>query len=406
MRNASKVDRAASVDEEPWNRVSESAGQTPQNRLASSALMTSWRLARRMLTSTPRSERAFKFALALAPLLGVVACAVIDDTQWEVVAILVVVVEMASIFMLYAGRLFRIISAAVPLIAARTGMPEELVSFQATYYPEVIIEQLGSPRGLMLCFTSEMGVIDRLLVDAIIYSVLGRDSLCRIAELAERGGSTTVRLECPVVDELIAVAEALYNRVWELQERAQRTTLAQLAQALAPQTVNVNAPVGTQIIVQNATFGLYAELTPVVSRLQKLQDALGASPSDLVDRLERMELRLPSEDAAADQTAAATARRELKLVRTWDPSTHPRTALDRLLAMLEPDELRLLLARGPDGAEVVALVPAGAVAPMLLASQAADALVRRGLVDEGFFARVVAARPDLEEQVRRVAGMW
>ena len=43
---------------------------------------------------------------------------------------------------------------------------------------------------------------------------------------------------------------------------------------------------------------------------------------------------------------------------------------------------------------------------MVIASQAADELVRRGLVDEALFARVVEARPDLAEAVRRVAGMW
>ena len=42
-------------------------------------------------------------------------------------------------------------------------------------------------------------------------------------------------------------------------------------------------------------------------------------------------------------------------------------------------------------------MPAGAVVPMVIASQAADELVRRGLVDEALFARVVEARPDLAE---------
>lgn len=270
-----------------------------------------------------------------------------------------------------------------------------------------MLETLSGERGLVMTFHESFGQVDRLLIEALLAALLGARTDCHLAEYRKHGVTAIIRLEGSRREDLEAVAEALYHRIWELQERAQRTTLAQLTQALVPQRTVVNqAPVTTQIIVQNATFGLHADLGPIVSRLQKLQDALGARLSDLVDRLERMELRLPSEAAAADQTVAASARRELKLVRTWDPGTHPRTALDRLLAMLEPDELRLLLARGPEGAEVVALVPAGAVAPLVLASQAADELVRRGLVDAVLFARLAEARPDLAEQVRRVAGMW
>ncbi len=261
--------------------------------------------------------------------------------------------------------------------------------------------------GLTLSFSTRLTAFDRFLVDGVLFGTLGPTPSCRVVEYREQGDTAIVRLEGSHRKDLEAVAEALYHCVWELQEREHEAELGRLTRRLmTPSVVNNFGPIGVQNNVQGELQVVPAIDPAVINRLQKLQDALGASLSDLVDRLERMELRLPSEEAASDQTAAASARRELKLVRTWDPGTHPRSALDRLLAMLEPDDLRLLLARGPEGAEVVAWVPAGAVAPMVIASQAADELVRRGMVDEGLFARVVEARPDLGEQVRKVAGMW
>jgi len=222
---------------------------------------------------------------------------------------------------------------------------------------------LGLRRGLLMEFSQPLG-LKRIALEALIHKILGPGTDVTIADYHEDMAGTIIRLNGWHAEDLEALGDAFMNRTW----RSQREPSFEIG----------------------------------FLRTEALHDVL--------DQLQRMvksiELRMPSDEARGMLEAQAEARRALKVVRTWAPSDNPRTALDNLLAMLEPDELRLLLARGPQGAEVVALVPAGAVAPLVLAGQATDALERRGLLDEGFFARLVAARPDLEEQALRVAGIW
>lgn len=236
--------------------------------------------------------------------------------------------------------------------------------------------------GLLLTFNTRLAPVDKVFVEGLV-SVLRGQSDCRVVEYREQASGAVVRLEGSQRDDLETVAEALYHRVWEMEDRANRTAMAHLASVL------VEGGLGS-----------------VVARLRKLQEALGASLSDLVGRLERMEMRLPDEDAKAMLDEQAANRRALRLVRSWTPSDNPRTALDRLLASFDPDEVRLLAAQGPDGTEVVANLPSGSASPAHVGSEMVAELLRRGLLDDVFFARLEAAHPNRAEEVRKVAGLW
>lgn len=231
--------------------------------------------------------------------------------------------------------------------------------------------------GLLLTFCTRLAPVDKVVVEGLV-AVLRGGSDCRVVEYREQAGGAVVRLEATHRDDLEAVAEALYHRVWELEERVSRTALA---------------------LVEGG-------LGPVVTRLQKLQEALGTSLSDLVGCLERMELRLPDEDAKVMLDEQAATKRALRLVRTWTPSDNPRTALDRLLASFDPDEVRLLALEGPEGPDLVANLPAGPASPAQVGSEMVSELLRRGLLDEAFFSRLEVAHSDRAEEVRKVATLW
>ena len=136
--------------------------------------------------------------------------------------------------------------------------------------------------GLTLYFSTRPTPFDRFLVDGVIFGVLGKDTDVHVAEYQERGETAIVRLEGKNRTDLEAVADALWERIWEQQEKAHGTAVMTLAK---------------DIVLQ---------LTPALSTLR--------------DRLDRIELRLPDEEAVEmlnDKGAEHVKTKDLKVVRTW-----------------------------------------------------------------------------------------
>ena len=94
-------------------------------------------------------------------------------------------------------------------------------------------------------------------------------------------------------------------------------------------------------------------------------------------------------------------------VAVYSPLSMTREAeLHALLGgLFSPEELRIHLAHEPDGEQLVAALPQGAPALVLL-EEAVAALKRRGLLDHKFFERLAKARPHRGADIARVAAQW
>lgn len=88
------------------------------------------------------------------------------------------------------------------------------------------------------------------------------------------------------------------------------------------------------------------------------------------------------------------------------PATSPAPLADLLRMLFDATELRIHLAREPDGITLVDTLPGNAASYEQLAHEAAVALVRRGLVGPEFFERLAAARPNRRDDIRRVCDAW
>jgi hypothetical protein len=173
-----------------------------------------------------------------------------------------------------------------------------LVDFPEAWPDDVVKLIIGTTGGLTLFFDTRITPFDRFLVDGVIFGVLGRDTDCHVAEFKEQAASAVVRLVARNPDDLVVVAEALYQRVWEAGERTQERALARMGDVL---------------------------------RLQKMGSAL----SGLVDRLDRLEMWLDEHDIldllasqgdahykgrmekVTTPTGVKVAKAGLKLVRKW-----------------------------------------------------------------------------------------
>ena len=165
--------------------------------------------------------------------------------------------------------------------------------------------------------------------------------------------------------------EALYRRAWETAERqAEETALVRLRR----------------------TLGL------------EMREAL----TDLVvHRLDRMELRLPSEEANAMLDEEAKARQALELVANWDLSDDPEVALARLLERLLPTatDLRRLLGSGASTTALAPLLPAGTASPAQLVWAAARAMSKAGVVEE-VLGRLKGEVPGRVQEIEVVLELW
>jgi len=141
--------------------------------------------------------------------------------------------------------------------------------------------------GLTLFFNTRLSAFDRFLVDGVIFGVLGRDTACKVVEFKEEGDTAIVRLQAESQHDLVAVAEALHHRVWAQEVKARDR-----------------------------------EQTALVSQMNAViqLEQMGVSLSELVDHMDRIELRLPSDDVIEmqeDQAAKHIKSKDQQLVRTW-----------------------------------------------------------------------------------------
>lgn len=149
---------------------------------------------------------------------------------------------------------------------------------------EVRSQLLGEDDGLTLYFSTRLSFFDRFLVEGVIFSVLGRDTRCHVVEFRElENENVIVRLNGSAREELEAVATALWNRVWEVEEQTTSRALS--------------------VAVSNFQIDLRRGL------------------SDLADKLYCVENRLPSDIAkerieALGQHYVMDADRR-QFVRTW-----------------------------------------------------------------------------------------
>ena len=131
--------------------------------------------------------------------------------------------------------------------------------------PAFIVELIElEGEGLTLYFSTKVTPVDRFLVDGTIYGILGFGSDCRIVEFQEREDSAVVRLQASNPQDLVTVADALHERAWEAEERAHTVALQRL----------------------DKVFQL---------------DVMGAAFGSMADKIDKMELRLPSEAAVERQ---------------------------------------------------------------------------------------------------------
>jgi uncharacterized protein YjbI with pentapeptide repeats len=86
--------------------------------------------------------------------------------------------------------------------------------------------------GLTLYFDQRLSRMDRLVVDGVIISVLGRDTDCRVTLFKEHENTAVIRLEAKNSIDLECVADALWDRVWENASRQQESTALALRENL------------------------------------------------------------------------------------------------------------------------------------------------------------------------------
>ena len=89
------------------------------------------------------------------------------------------------------------------------------------------VRPLSVRQNLTLYFNQRLTPFDRYLVEGTIFGVLGKDTDCRMTDYHDHGDSAVVRLEAKNINDLIAIAEALWNRVWEQQEAQQKALVRQ-----------------------------------------------------------------------------------------------------------------------------------------------------------------------------------
>ncbi|WP_437578835.1 DUF4118 domain-containing protein [Sorangium sp. So ce887] len=130
------------------------------------------------------------------------------------------------------NNLLRVIVFAVttPTVAIMTSIAKHRASRGAQ--ARLVMDR----EGLLLCFSTRLSALDKLLVEGMIVGVLGRETDCYVAEYRVQGDTAIVRLCGSCRADLERVAEALYLRVWE-QVHIHQMALVRIAEALQPSTL-------------------------------------------------------------------------------------------------------------------------------------------------------------------------
>lgn len=139
-----------------------------------------------------------------------------------------------------------------------------------------------APPNLILQVSDGSGRLTETFVNGIITNVLGSETACRLVQFEKRGGTTAIRLEASSAADLAALSDAFWGFVPEGHGPDSSEDVPRLLEALRGETADT------------------------------LEDLRGL--------LERMELRLPSEDVIEmqeDKAAEHIRAKDTKLVREW-----------------------------------------------------------------------------------------
>ena len=151
-----------------------------------------------------------------------------------------------------------------------------------TAVKQALIRLSAEQEGLALYFSTRLTLFDRFLVNGVVFGVLGPDADLAVEFRSIDNDNVVVRLSGAPPEDLEAVAEALWNRVWAMEQESELRALAA------------------------ATGGLHVDLR--------------AGFDSLVDRIDRMEHRLPNENAVErldDLGGKYVKDKDGRLVRTW-----------------------------------------------------------------------------------------
>lgn len=86
-------------------------------------------------------------------------------------------------------------------------------------FPTEVVEELESAgEGLTLFFRSPLEPFDRFLVDALIFSVLGPETLTRAIEVLPLDNRGFVRILGPVGEELFTLGDAIAGSIWRTND--------------------------------------------------------------------------------------------------------------------------------------------------------------------------------------------
>jgi hypothetical protein len=151
-------------------------------------------------------------------------------------------------------------------------------------FRELVTQVRGiGDQGLCFYFNSHLIKFDTFLIDGLIIGVLGKNTDCHVIEFSEKSNGTLVRLHARDTADLVKVGDAMWERIWLAEKKAQETALVALTQ----------------------TLGL-----PEISK----------GMSDLRAKVNRLELWGREKDVAEmfeDQAADHRKEKDSKLLRTW-----------------------------------------------------------------------------------------
>ena len=140
--------------------------------------------------------------------------------------------------------------------------------------------------GLTIYFNTAITPFDQFLINGVIFGVLGQQTNCHVVEFREDGDKAIVRLQAENQTDLETVADALYHRVWDAQQRAQKQALVRMGELLRV-------------------------------------DSIGPALSRLVDGIEDIKLRLPDKEysAEAQYEQALSSIQQMALVMEQAPGS-------------------------------------------------------------------------------------